>query len=37
VVDTLMPIKATKLMSDEEIEAVYKYLRTVPAKPYGNR
>ncbi len=37
VVDTLMPIKATKLMSDEEIESVYRFLKTVPPKPYGNR
>jgi mono/diheme cytochrome c family protein len=37
VVDTLMPIRATKLMTDEEIEAVYKFLKTVPAKPYGGR
>ena len=37
MLDTLMPIKATKLMTAEEVEAVYRFLKTVPAKPYGNR
>ena len=37
VVDTLMPIRATKHMTDEEIEAVYKFLKTVPSKAYGGR
>ena len=36
-VDTLMPVRATRLMTDEEIEAVYKFLRTVPPKAYGGR
>lgn len=37
VVDTLMPVKATRHMSDEEIESVFKFLRTVPSKPFGRR
>jgi len=37
VVDTLMPVKATKKMTDEEIESVYKYLKTVPPKAFGLR
>ncbi len=36
-VDTLMPIKATRLMSDDEIASVFAFLRTVPAKPFGKR
>lgn len=36
-VDSLMPVRATKLMTDDEIRAIYLYLRTVPAKPFGNR
>lgn len=31
-----MPWKLTKLMTDDEIRAVWKYLQTVPPKPYGN-
>lgn len=37
MLDTLMPIKATKLMTAEEVESVYRFLKTVPPKPYGNR
>ncbi len=37
LLDTLMPIKATKLMTAEEVESVYRFLKTVPPKPYGNR
>ena len=37
VVDTLMPVKATKLMSDDEIESVYKFLKTLPPKAFGLR
>ncbi len=33
----MMPVRFTKLMSDDEIAAVYNYLRTVPPKPYGGR
>lgn len=36
-VDSLMPVKATSRMSDEEIESVYKYLKTVPPKAFGLR
>ena len=32
-----MPWKATKEMTDVEIQAIYAYLKTVPAKAYGNR
>ena len=36
-VDSLMPYRLTKLMTDDEIKAVYAFLKTVPAKPYpGN-
>jgi cytochrome c553 len=34
-IDTIMPYKFTKLMTDDEIKAVYAYLKTVPAKDYG--
>ena len=34
---TVMPIRLLRQMSDVEIAAVYAYLRTVPAKPYGGR
>lgn len=36
-INPFMPINATKLMTDVEIVAVYKYLKTLPAKPYGSR
>lgn len=36
-INPFMPINATKLMTDVEIVAVYKYLKTLPAKPYGTR
>jgi cytochrome c553 len=36
-IDSLMPVKYTKLMTDQEIAAVYAYLRTVPAKEFGGR
>ena len=36
-VDPSMPFRLTKLMTDTEIKAVYAYLKTVPAKEYGNR
>jgi mono/diheme cytochrome c family protein len=32
-----MPIAATRQMTDVEIVAVYKYLRTLPARPFGSR
>jgi mono/diheme cytochrome c family protein len=32
-----MPWKLTKEMTDVEIQAIYAYLKTVPAKAYGNR
>lgn len=34
---TIMPVRATKAMTDVEIQALWAYLRTVPAKPYGGR
>ena len=34
---TVMPIKLTRQMTDVELQAVYAYLKTVPAKPFGNR
>ena len=36
-IDSLMPFRATKLMTDDEIRAVYLYLKTVPAKAFGGR
>lgn len=36
-VDPAMPIEATKHMTDVEMEALYNYLMTVEARPYGNR
>lgn len=34
---TYMPIAVTKKLKDHEISAIYKYLKTVPAKAEGNR
>jgi mono/diheme cytochrome c family protein len=36
-VDTLMPYRLTKHMTDVELRALYAYLRTVPARSYGDR
>ncbi|HZS60032.1 MAG TPA: c-type cytochrome [Gemmatimonadaceae bacterium] len=36
-IDTFMPWRHFRLMSDTEIGALYTYLRTVPARPFGNR
>jgi mono/diheme cytochrome c family protein len=36
-IDSLMPIKLLKHMDDVELAALYAYLRTVPAREYGNR
>lgn len=36
-IDELMPWKATARMTDDEIRAIWLYLRTVPAKPEGQR
>lgn len=36
-VDPQMPWKMLSQMTDTEISAVYRYLRTVPAKEYGTR
>jgi mono/diheme cytochrome c family protein len=36
-IDTFMPWREFRLMSDTEIGALYTYLRTVPARPFGNR
>ncbi|MFL5582071.1 MAG: c-type cytochrome [Gemmatimonadaceae bacterium] len=36
-INDFMPIKWTKLMTDDEISAVYAYLQTVPAKEFGTR
>ncbi|HEY5491055.1 MAG TPA: c-type cytochrome [Gemmatimonadaceae bacterium] len=35
--DSLMPYRFTRNMSDDEIRAVYLYLKTVPPKEFGNR
>lgn len=34
---TQMPIRMTAAMTDTERRAIYRYLRTIPAKPFGNR
>jgi cytochrome c553 len=36
-IDSLMPYRFTKHMTDDEIRAVYLYLKTVPPKAFGNR
>jgi mono/diheme cytochrome c family protein len=36
-VDPQMPYRLTKSMTDVELRALYAYLRTVPARAYGNR
>ena len=36
-IDTFMPWREFRLMNDTEIGALYTYLRTVPARPFGNR
>ncbi len=36
-IDSLMPYRFTKLMTDDEIRALWLFLRTVPPKPYGGR
>jgi mono/diheme cytochrome c family protein len=35
--DPQMPYRLTKSMTDVELRALYAYLRTVPAREYGNR
>lgn len=38
VIDSVdMPLKVSREMTDTEVRALYRYLRTVPAKPYGSR
>ncbi len=36
-INPFMPVHATKLMTDVEIVAVFKYLRTLEPKPFGAR
>jgi cytochrome c553 len=36
-IDPLMPVKFTKDMTDDEIRALFAYLKTVPPKEFGNR
>jgi mono/diheme cytochrome c family protein len=36
-VDTLMPYRLTKEMTDVELKALFAYLKTVPPKEFGNR
>lgn len=36
-IDTLMPYRFTKDMTDDEIRALYKYLQTVKPKAFGGR
>jgi mono/diheme cytochrome c family protein len=37
MVDSIMPYRLTKEMSDLELKALYAYLKTVPPKEFGNR
>ncbi len=37
LVDSLMPYRFTKDLTDDEIHAIWLYLKTVPAKEYGGR
>lgn len=36
-IDPVMPIQYTKNLKDEEIDALYIYLKTIPKKPFGSR
>ena len=36
-VDSLMPYRLTKEMTDIELKAVFAYLKTLPPKEFGNR
>ena len=36
-IDTLMPWRLTRQMSDDEIRGLYAFLKTVPAKEFGGR
>jgi len=36
-IDTLMPWRLTKQMTDDEIRGLYAFLKTVPEKEFGNR
>ena len=36
-IDSLMPIRLTKEMTDVELNALFAYLKTVPPKEFGNR
>jgi len=36
-IDTFMPWRMFRVMSDTEVGALYAYLRTVPARPFGHR
>jgi hypothetical protein len=33
----VMPFEALKQMNDTDIAALYAYLKTVPARPFGKR
>ncbi len=36
-IDSVMPWRLTRGMTNEEIEAVWRYLQTVPPRPFGQR
>jgi len=36
-IDSFMPWREFRIMSDTEVGALYAYLRTVPARPFGHR
>ncbi|MDZ4720376.1 MAG: hypothetical protein SH847_18125 [Roseiflexaceae bacterium] len=37
LINACMPYQAYAGMTDQEIDAIIMYLRSVPAKPFGNR
>ena len=37
MIDPFMPWETYAKMTDEEIAAIWLYLRSVPAKPFGNK
>ena len=36
-IDSTMPIRLTREMTDLETKAIYMYLKTVPSKAFGGR
>jgi hypothetical protein len=36
-IDAFMPVKNFSDMTDDEVKAVWLYLKSLPPKPFGNR